>query len=112
MRRTACDGEEALQQLIAAASDSSTGGAFSLALVDLQMPLMDGMECVRRLRAWEAKRVLPVHTHTVAVSANSDDAGCHDDCLAAGFDAAFQKPLSMERILVLLRHVKQAGPRS
>ena len=58
----------------------------ALVLMDLQMPHMDGLTCVRAFRAWEATQQNRQRTLTVAVSANGDDAGWRDECLAAGFD--------------------------
>ena len=98
---TANDGEEGLERL------TNGGEPISLALIDLQMPMMDGLECVRSMRAWEAK--LPEasrrHTIAVAVSANSEDEGSAEAFFLAGFDAVEPKPLSAERLVKLLRSV-------
>jgi CheY-like chemotaxis protein len=100
---TAGDGEEGLQRL-------TSGPPLSLALIDLQMPVLDGIECVRQMRAWEAAQpdTPRRHTRTVAVSANSDDDGCRDDCLAAGFDLVESKPLSRDRLRDLLAGAETA----
>ena len=63
-------------------------GKFTLTLIDLQMPFVDGLECVRRFRKWEREQppadAARRRTYTVAVSANVDDEGCREECLAAG----------------------------
>ena len=33
----------------------TSGESFDLALIDLQMPIMDGLQCVRDVRAWEER---------------------------------------------------------
>ena len=102
---TAADGEEGLTRLT-----SVDQPVIMLALVDLQMPLMDGFECVRRLREWEAKQQSLGRNAVwaIAVSANSDDAGCHADCMQAGFDQVMAKPLSVSKLRQLLLTVQEA----
>ena len=94
------DGVEGLEKLHVTAD----GGHFDLALIDLQMPVMDGIECVRRLREEELMQPKGKkwRTRTVAVSANSDDAGVRAQCLVAGFDDVSAKPLSIVGIKRLL----------
>ena len=73
-----------------------------LILLDIQLPGIDGFEVLRRLRATEATRTIPV----VAVSANAMR-GDVERALAAGFDDYLTKPLDFEQ---LLAHVRRAGP--
>lgn len=92
------DGRAAL----AALSDRATT-PFSLALVDLRMPGMTGLDLVAELRRMEAAGNLP-HLPVAALTANAF-AEDRQSCLAAGFDAFLSKPLeraAFERTLTEL----------
>ena len=65
-----------------------------LVVMDSQMPVMDGQEATRRLRATERFRTLPV----IVVSANAS--GVEEQaCRAAGADQFLRKPLDLARLL-------------
>jgi CheY-like chemotaxis protein len=65
--------------------------AFDLVLMDLRMPVMDGMTAIRHIRARaDDKAGLPV----IVVTAD-DGPGVDADCLRAGADDVIHKPLSM-----------------
>jgi CheY-like chemotaxis protein len=83
------DGREALEQL--------ASRSFTVALLDVNMPFMDGIECVRRLRENEEARADP-RALVKAVTANADDPGTHAECLAAGFDEVLAKPIGRQRV--------------
>lgn len=86
-----------------------SGQRFDLILMDVQMPGMDGLEAMRRIRAREAEikavaeeafRPVPV----IALTANASD----DDraaCIAAGMDAVLTKPLDRQRLTDLLNRL-------
>jgi two-component system cell cycle response regulator DivK len=79
----------------------------ALVLMDIQLPGMDGIETLRRLRADPATATIPV----VAVTAS---AMMHDrqKILAAGFDGYQAKPISLRPFLELVREVLDRPPRS
>ncbi|MEA1647467.1 ATP-binding protein [Nitrospirillum sp. BR 11164] len=91
--RLAHNGQEALDIL---AEDGGAEGPIDLVLMDMQMPVMNGLEATRRLRAAEAGtgRRLPV----IALTAHSlsDRA---DDHLAAGMDDHVVKPFDHGQLL-------------
>ena len=97
----AADGEEALQKLTTSVSTSG-GAPFDIVLMDAQMPFMDGLACVKRLREWEQQVTLGhgrprPRIRAIAVSGNAEDLGFHQEAIAAGFDDTIPKPLTAQR---------------
>jgi CheY-like chemotaxis protein len=90
---TAENGFEALKLLTAA--------SFDAVLMDLQMPVLDGLETVRRFRANE--QVVPGKRRQfiVAVSANSDPAVAKG-VIECGFDGFIEKPFTVKRLQAIL----------
>ncbi|WP_199230845.1 response regulator [Azospirillum sp. TSO5] len=90
---TAEDGAQGL----AAATDKR----FDLIVMDVQMPVMDGHEASRAIRALpgEAGRV-PIVALTAGTDAE-DDAQCRD----AGMDDCLHKPLTMDRLRAVLERL-------
>ena len=85
------DGQEAL--------DALGRVPYDVVLMDVQMPRMDGLEAVRRLRQMLPKTEQP---YVIAVTANAtreDEASC----FAAGMDAYLSKPLRRSNLAEALR---------
>jgi signal transduction histidine kinase len=68
-----------------------------LVLMDLAMPVLDGIAATRRLRAEHAADRLPV----IALSANASTSSC-DEALAAGAGAFLAKPIERLALLRLI----------
>ncbi len=95
---TASDGAEALARL--------AEGRVDLVLMDVQMPVMDGLAATRRIRAG-GKR-LPV----VGLTANAM-APQVEECRSAGMDEVIAKPLQRERLeAVLEKYAPPIGTRT
>ena len=77
----------------------------SVILMDLQLPGMNGLEALSRLRAEPGTRAIPV----IAVTAS---AMTHDRerILAAGFDGYQTKPISVKEFLETVRQVLDRQP--
>ena len=71
--------------------------SFDLVLMDMQMPVMDGLAAVRAIRAFEAEQCRP-RTPIKTLSANAL-AEHHLAALAAGADDHVAKPITAERLI-------------
>ncbi len=78
------------------AAARAAGSPYDLVLMDVQMPVMDGLEAARRIRAAETETGSPP-TPMLALTANAY-AEDRDACLAAGLDGLLVKPLNRERL--------------
>lgn len=75
------------------------GEDYSIIFMDWRMPGMDGLECTRRIRAFEKAggRRVPI----VAITASADD-GDKRDCLESGMDDFMCKPFAPEQFRATL----------
>jgi CheY-like chemotaxis protein len=87
---TVNDGAEALTAF--------ESGPFDLVLMDMQMPVMDGLAATRGIRAHEAATPARGRTPVVMLSANAM-AHHRDDAVAAGADLHVPKPITAASLL-------------
>eukprot|EP00897_Mesotaenium_endlicherianum_P006012 jgi/Mesen1/5439/ME000271S04466 len=95
MVQVAGDGQQAVERVTGAQAR-----AFDAVLMDVQMPVMDGMEATRRIRAHEARACLP-RLPIVGLTAHTQE-GYRDQCFEAGMDAYACKPFQIHQLLETL----------
>ncbi|MBI3347283.1 MAG: response regulator [Burkholderiales bacterium] len=94
------DGQQGLDQLQAAGP-----GAYDLVLMDLQMPVLDGLSATRRLRGLPGFEALPVLAMTAHALAEE-----RAQCLAAGMQGHIAKPLDVGRLVRELQRYRPLPP--
>jgi CheY-like chemotaxis protein len=98
---------------VVVASDGAAGVAMAVSerpdviLMDLSLPVLDGWEATRRIKAASETRHIPV----IALSAHAMS-GDREKALAAGCDDFDTKPVELQRLLGKIRSVAPEGSAS
>jgi signal transduction histidine kinase len=88
----------------AEAVDRASLGDYEIILMDLQMPVMDGLEATRRIRGLD----LPVQPLIVALTASAYETD-RERCLQAGMDDFLGKPFRLEALRSKLAAFRRPG---
>ena len=97
--KVASDGREALKMYLE--------NSFDVILMDIQMPIMDGLEAASRIRA-EEKRT-GHHVAIIGITAHVTQ-NCLEKCLQAGMDDFMTKPFQVEKFLQILGTIQTRQP--
>jgi CheY-like chemotaxis protein len=92
------NGEEAIEMF--------SKNNYQLIFMDLQMPLIDGLEACRQIRALEKQLYPGSHAFIVALTANLISER-KDDCLLAGMDDFMEKPFDNEKLRALIARIAE-----
>ncbi len=98
------DGQEALDYLFGAGLHASrdTSSLPGVILLDLKLPRVDGLEVLRRIRADDRTRLVPV----VVLTASREDEDL-ERCYALGANAYVRKPLDFTAFVEAARTIAQ-----
>jgi len=86
-----------------------TGKDIAIMLLDWEMPVLDGIGCIRKVRALEAEGVITTHLNTIAVTANARKEQI-DIAMEAGMDDLVSKPFTTDLLVQQIK--KWASSRS
>ncbi len=90
------NGKEAVDELMQAAD-----GYYDFVLMDVRMPVMDGLAATRAIRASDRAYLKNVPILALTANAFEEDAQA---CLAAGMNAHLSKPVKPDMLRALLEH--------
>ena len=93
------DGQAAIDRLTAAPDEY-----YCLVLMDVEMPILDGIEATKRIRADVRFAYLPI----IAMTAHAMDEA-RDRCLAAGMNGYVSKPIDPDFLFGLLRRHRRSA---
>jgi CheY-like chemotaxis protein len=95
---TAENGEEAVHRFLQE--------TFDVILMDLEMPVMSGIEAARQIRAKEKALSIetPAYTPIVAMTAHDEETE-RTACLVVGMDGFISKPINIKTILQTIQEV-------
>ena len=89
------------------AVDKFNAAKYDIILMDIQMPIMDGIQATKKIREIEAeKRIIP--TPIIAITANAL-AGDREHCLASGMDEYISKPFQVEVLITKMKNQLAIG---
>lgn len=93
----AVDGQEGI--------DKAKAGGFDLILMDMSLPIVDGWEATRQLKADPSVKAVPV----IALTAHAMS-GDREKALAAGCDDYDTKPIELPRLLEKIEAMLKKTP--
>ncbi len=97
----ACDGQDAVDAMM-----ECEDGTYDYILMDVQMPILDGIEATRRIRSSDRMYLKTIPIIALTANAFNEDV---DICLAAGMDAHLAKPFKIEDIVAKLNFFRRQG---
>ena len=98
---TAKNGRQAL--------DALAGHGFDMVLMDVQMPVMDGVTAVRRLRKGRRKLAVPRDLPVIALTAHAMPED-RERFLDAGMTDYIAKPIDLDHLLAVMARTLLCGP--
>ncbi len=97
----ACDGQDAVQAML-----ECEDGRYDYVLMDVQMPILDGIQATRQIRQSDRPYLRQVPIVALTANAFNEDV---EQCLEAGMNAHLAKPFRIEDIVDTLRSFETAA---
>ena len=80
---------------------NSAPGEYDLVLMDIQMPVMNGYEATKQIRALENPALAGIKILAMTANAFDDD---KKEALACGMDGFLAKPIVVEQLIATLQN--------
>jgi len=80
-------------------------GKYDMIIMDIQMPVMDGYEATRRIRAVGSDEATEIPIIAMSANVFKEDV---DQCLASGMNDHMAKPINLETVLEKIKYYRKA----
>jgi CheY-like chemotaxis protein len=94
-----CNGIDALEKL-----NSAETSLPDLIIMDVNMPIVNGIECLRAIKKSETLKAIPVIMYSTSCSQE-----CEDDCLNSGAAGYMEKPSCYLLLCKQIKHILEFG---
>ncbi|CAG8395772.1 unnamed protein product [Penicillium salamii] len=101
MKKLGCDHKTSSNGLEALESYKANASSIGLIIMDISMPVMDGLESARHIRTFEMKSNITPPVKIVALTGVAQD-DLQRDTLRSGMDAFMTKPARMKNLIPLI----------
>ena len=85
------DGKQAVDAFI-----QNPSGTYDLLLMDMMMPVMDGLEATRKIRSYDRSDATEIPIIGLTANAFREDA---ERCMEAGMNAHISKPIQIDEVV-------------
>jgi signal transduction histidine kinase/DNA-binding response OmpR family regulator len=92
------------------AFDTFKSGTYDLVLMDMQMPVMDGVTAVKEMRKWEEEKQRE-KTMIIALTGNSSQEDI-DRCVSAGYNSHLSKPIKKDQLVTTIHKYAPTVPQN
>lgn len=79
-------------------------GTFDVVLMDIHMPVMDGLESTGKIREYEASETSRPPTAIIAMTANNEQSD-HEIYLKSGMSGIITKPMDIKNVVTQIREI-------
>ena len=78
--------------------------SFDVILMDIHMPVMDGLESTQKIREYESSNTSCRPTPIIAMTANNEQRD-HENYLKSGMNGIITKPLEIKKVVTQIREI-------
>jgi CheY-like chemotaxis protein len=78
--------------------------SFDVILMDIHMPVMDGLESTQKIREYESSNTSLRPTPIIAMTANNEQSD-HQNYLKSGMNGIITKPLEIKKVVTQIREI-------
>ena len=86
------------------AYESFQKDSFDVILMDIHMPVMDGLESTQKIREYESSHPSRPPTPIIAMTANNEQRD-HENYLNSGMNGVITKPLEIKKVVTQIREI-------